>query len=262
MKGSPPAQHLAREVLDFYGPTLEYHEDPNLDSSHYRFNFDHDPPRLRSAVIQLQLGTDRTAEALAHELLHLHQPILGFPQYVAITVPDELDILRDRYQELVGSTLNIIDHETFVERFAELGFDRRKFLNERIQYKDYEVWVERARRDRPAEADDFPDWALEYFRHWVSQRHGVEADTMQEAEKALEWGSRLYPGLQGTAGEIRAWVERGAHKDPVTYPRAVNELLRIMRVAQIAGWYVLNGPDVPPQASWLEGPPAERPKRM
>ena len=68
----PKAQIFATEVCDFYGDYLQYHESALIDSSYYRIDLHHDPVGLKSVRIELQLGTPRIAEALMHELLHLH----------------------------------------------------------------------------------------------------------------------------------------------------------------------------------------------
>ncbi len=63
----PKAQALAARVVTFYGDCLLYRESPTLPSSFYEIGLHHDPIELKHARIELQLGTNRTAEALSHE---------------------------------------------------------------------------------------------------------------------------------------------------------------------------------------------------
>jgi len=79
LRGHPAAKHLTQEEYDFYGNYLSYIESRNFPSTLYVINLQHDSIALKSAEIRLQLGTDRIIEALVHELLDLHLPMLGFP---------------------------------------------------------------------------------------------------------------------------------------------------------------------------------------
>ena len=130
LQGYPAAQLLSREVYDFYGNDLSYIESNEFTSNLYAIRLHHDPVALESAVIQLQPGTGRTVEALTHELLHLHLPMLGFPLGEVIVVPIHLD---DYAMDLIGMLnwiVNIVQHEIIFEAFVALGFDKKLFLAE------------------------------------------------------------------------------------------------------------------------------------
>lgn len=232
----PAAQELAAMVVNFFGMSLEYYEDPALDSSKFEINFDHEPPRFRSAVIRLQLGTDRLAEALTHELLHLQQPIKGFPRPVKIFVPNELDPFAPELLRFHPLVLNIVDHELMIDAFLACGFERTRFLN-RVQYADYGARARRVVHEGLEVATDFPWWCLEFYRNWAN--HEDAAGTRQEAEKALDAGSRIYPHLETAAKRMREWTEIGDFRKPDSHAAAVNELFGIMQLPLATGWYVI-----------------------
>ena len=67
LRGYPAAQRLSQEVYEFYGNSLSYIESVEFASTIYALHLQHDPIALKSAEIQLQLGTDRIAEYLPQD---------------------------------------------------------------------------------------------------------------------------------------------------------------------------------------------------
>ena len=235
----PAAQLLSREVYDFYGNDLGYIESNDFTSNLYTIQLHHDPAALKSAGIQVQLGTGRTVEALTHELLHLHFPMLGFPLGEVIVVPIHLN---DYTMDLIGMLnwiVNTVQHEIIFEAFVALGFDKKRFLAQYETPVDYqELFESRFRNSHPREVD-FSRWCIDYIRHLFSARHGGSKDHLRYAQDALRWGSRLHPELKQTAADIDRWVQTGAFKDPGQYPRQVNLLLEFMRIPEFTGWVTL-----------------------
>ena len=111
LQGYPTAQLLSREVYDFYGNDLGYIESTDFTSTLYAIHLHHDPVALESAVIQLQLRTGRTVEALTHELLHLKLPMLGFPLGELTEVPIHLDHYAMDLIGMLNWIVNAVQHE-------------------------------------------------------------------------------------------------------------------------------------------------------
>jgi hypothetical protein len=235
LSGFPLAQQLSREVFDFYGNQLVFLESENFSSTLFTLRLQHQPILLKSAEIQLQLGTDRVAEALAHELLHLQLFILGFPlgEFVQIPFP-----VVHYAQELIGMchwVINLVQHEINYRKFIALGFDRNHFLVRFNEAIDYQKRFHPEVQNRVPAQVDFPRWCIEFLRHFSSARHGG-GESVDLAEDALAWGSRLYPRLRPATAEIRKWFEVGFFNDPAVYPGQVNFLLELMGIPKFTGW--------------------------
>jgi hypothetical protein len=239
LAGFPFAQKLSREVYDFYGEHLVYVESRNFPSTIFTIRLQHHPILLESAEIQLQLGTNRVAEAIAHELLHLRLFMLGFPlgEFVQIPFPF-VHYARD----LIGMchwVINLVQHEMNYPNFIALGFDKNHFLFRSNEVIDYQKrFSSEFHNGVPAQVE-FPRWCIEYLRHFSTALHGGGGAFLDQAQDALVWGSRLYPQLRLVTAEIRKWFEMGVFKDPSQYPTQVNALLELMEIPKFAGWALL-----------------------
>ena len=129
LRGHPVAQHLAQEVYGFYGSALRLIQGRNFQSAFFAIHLQHEPVALEAAEIWLQLRSDRVAEALAHELLHLRLPMLGFPLGELIEIPLHLDPYAREFISMSHWVLNFVQHELNYESFIALGFDRDRFLS-------------------------------------------------------------------------------------------------------------------------------------
>jgi len=239
LRGYPAAQRLSQEVYEFYGNSLSYIESREFTSTIYALHLQHDPIALKSAEIQLQLGTDRIAESLAHELLHLRMPMVGFPLGELVEIPFQLDRYAQFILGMCHWVVNIVHHEIFFQRFIALGFDKKRFLAKPAMQIDYGNLV-KGRPDKVhTEKAGFPRWCIEYVSHWVTARHSGSGNYLRYAQDALDRGSQLHPELKQTAGEIGRWFEAGTFKDPRQYPRQVNLLLNLMRIPRFTGWVIL-----------------------
>ena len=232
----PLAQQLAQEVYDFYGHYLCYSESRHLRSSIFTFKLQHAPVALQSAEIQLQLGTDHTAETLTHELLHLRLPMVGFPLGELVNIPFNLDSYAGEFLGMSQWALNLVQHEINRPSFIALGFNRNRFLSMPGEIMDYQGIYARKAREPYFSKLDFPYWCMEYLKHWCSARHGWDDHSLDQAEQALEWGSLLHPELRETLAAIRYWIEGGAFKTPHEYPQQVNFLLELMRIPKFVSW--------------------------
>lgn len=253
LSGFPLAQQLSREVYAFYGNHLVYIESSNFTSTIFTIRLQHHPILLKSAEIQLQLGTDRVAEALAHELLHLRLFILGFPlgEFVQIPLPF-VDYARD----LIGMchwVINLVQHEMNYQKFIALGFDKNHFLVRFNEVVDYQKRFNSDFHDRVPAQVEFPRWCIEFLRHFSAARHGGGGESLDQAQDALTWGSRLYPQLRAVAAEIRKWFEMGFFNGPDKYPSQINFLLELMRIPKFTGWARIElSPQKKPMAVRLE----------
>jgi len=237
--GYPNAQRLLQEVYGFYGHYLSYVESRNFNSTIFTIYLQHEPVALKSAEIQLQLGTDLLAEPLAHELLHLRLPAFGFPLVEMVEVPLYLNGYARDFLQMGHWVVNVIQHEITFQSFISLGLDPVHFLARADGPFDYLRFSETNPRNGYPEEVDFPRWCIEYLRHTFTARHGGGPEHLRYAQEALDWGSRRYPLLKPVTDEIAAWFENGAFKDPRQYPREVNSLLELMGIPKFTGWVTL-----------------------
>ena len=237
--GYPAAQQLCREVYLFYGNYLSYIDSWDFSSTTFAINLQHDPIALKSAEIKLQLGTDRVAEALAHELLHLRLPMLGFPLGELVWIPLQLDHYAQDFLGMSQWVLNLVQHEIIFRSFTALGFDQKYFLAALVKPIDYRKLFDRKSQSGYAREVDFPRWCIAYLGNLFSARHGGNEDCMRYAQEALDWGSLLHPELKRVTVAISRWFEKGAFKDPRQYPRQVNLLLELMGIPKYNGWVIL-----------------------
>ena len=237
--GYPAAQRLSREVYDFYGDYLSYTESRNFASSTFSINLQHEPIALTSAEIRLRVGTDRVAESLAHELLHLCLPMLGFPLGELVWIPLQLDPYARDFLRMSQWVLNLVQHEVSFQSFIALGFEKKYFLSKHLRPMDYRKLFNRQAQNGYVEEVDFPRWCIAYLGHFFTARHGRDEECMHYAQDALDWGSRLHPELKRVIFAINRWLEKGAFKDPCQYPREVNALLELMRIPKYTGWVIL-----------------------
>lgn len=235
----PAAQQLSEEVYDFYGNCLSYIESSDFASTLYVIQLQHDPIALKSADIQLQLGTGRTAEALTHELLHLYLPMLGFPLGELVMVPLHFDHYAQLFLSMCNWVVNIVQHEINFQTFVSLGFDKKYFLAKRVTPRDDRKRLKSNSENRHTGGGDFSRWCMEYIGHLFNARHGGSKDHLRCAQDALNRGSRLYPELKQAVAEIDGWFEAGVFKNPDQYPRQVNLLLEFMRIPKFTGWVIL-----------------------
>jgi hypothetical protein len=234
--GFPLAQQLSCDVYDFYGNHLVLIESRNFPSTIFTLRIQHQPILLESAEIQLQLGTDRVAEALAHELLHLQLFILGFPLGEMVQIP--LPFVHYA-QDLIGMchwVINLVQHELNYQNFIALGFDKNHFLVRSDEVIDYQKRFSPEFHNRVPVEVEFPRWCIEYLRHFSTALHGGDGESFDRAQDALAWGSRLYPRLRAVTAGIRKWFEVGFFKAPARYPRQVNFLLELMGIPKFTGW--------------------------
>jgi hypothetical protein len=232
----PLAQQLSCDVYDFYGDHLVLIESSNFPSTIFTLRIQHQPILLESAEIQLQLGTDRVGEALAHELLHLQLFILGFPLGEMVQIPLPLAPYAGDLIGMCHWVLNLVQHEINYQNFIALGFDKNHFLVKSNEVIDYQKRFSSEFQNRIPAQVEFPRWCIEYLRHFSTAVHGGGRESLDKAQDALVWGSRLYPHLRVIAVEIRKWFEMGAFKDPSQYPLQVNALLGLMTIPKFTGW--------------------------
>ena len=231
------ALNLAAEVSDFYDKYLCYHEDSAFTSSGYSLNMRHEPIALCYAHVRLQLGTQRTVEALTHELLHLRLSMGDYPIGKEIWIPYELSFYSGHFIGMHSVIGNLIQHELMFDRFLELGFHKSGFVAHFPLTLDYRCLAERATPSMGyVEEIGFPWWCIEFFRHWLSERHGSGAESLAYADSALYWGSRVHPDLPETAKRMRELIESGEIRNAKLYPHNVNALLELMRLPRYTKW--------------------------
>jgi hypothetical protein len=234
--GYPVAQRLLQEVYEFYGHSLSYIESRHFTSTLFTLHLQHEPVALKSAEIQLQLGAGLLAEPLAHELLHLRLPALGFPLVERVEVPLDLNDYAGDFLEMGHWVVNLVQHEMNFNSFTALGFDPGRFLAKVEEPVDYRKFLDSKFPTGYSEEVGFPRWCIEYLRHVFTASHGGGEEHLRYARDALDWGSRLYPELKTVTDEISGWFQRGVFKDPSQYPREVNFLLGLMRIPRFTGW--------------------------
>lgn len=258
----PKARKLAAEICDFYENCLLYYENSNFESSQYRIELQHDPITLNYASVQLQLGTLRTAEALFHELLHLNTRMRGFPFGEKFFIPPELVKYAGAFAGLYPVIGNLVEHELILEKFIDIGFDKRNFLGCISPPPDYKKLASTAVGSLfYRKGIGFSWWCLEYFRHWISTRHWIGDEPAIYADCALFWGSKVHPSLKATAQNIRELIEAGVLTNKKRYHHHVNTLLELMKIPKFTEWaFIHPGSDRTPLAFRLTQKEKIKPK--
>jgi len=240
LKENVAAQNLAKEVASFYGDNFRFYKDTSYSKSRYTIAWDHEPVKLRFVAIHLQIGTNRIAEALTHELLHLRLLIQGFPSCEKVFVSDEQNEYAKDFIDTIDKIGNLVDHELIYHQFLEIGFEDSNFLGPSSPVPNYEKLIEDviSFQKQPTPVN-FPWWCLEYYRHWVSARHGLSQDTLCHAESAEHLGSKIHSDLPEALNMMRDWTLKGEFRDTDKYPIEMNRLLSIMKLPQVTGWAAL-----------------------
>jgi hypothetical protein len=238
-RGYPAAQLLAREVYGFYDNCLSYLESTDLASTVYVIALEHFPVALKNVEIRLQLGTGRVAQALGHELLHLHLPMLGYPLGEFVEIPFQLDPYAQTFLGMCRWVVNIVQHEINFEKFLTLGFQEKHFLAELTRPMNDGEGFNLISQDRFPREVDFSRWCIEYVKYLFTARHGGSKNYLRYAQDVLDQGSQQHRDLRDTARRIDEWLETGAFRDPCQYPQQVNLLLELMKVPGFTSWVVL-----------------------
>jgi hypothetical protein len=236
LSDTPKARAMASEVTAFYGDCLRYQESPNLPSSLFEIRLQHYPIGLEYARIGLRLGTDRTAEALSHELLHLRLGMLGYPMGELVRIPNEMVSYADHLVIMQAIAGNLLHHELIFETFLDLGFKKDRFLAPESP-PDYKALIPKLLLFcGDATELEFPWWCVEYLGHWLSTRHGHGKRSGIYADDAMRWASRHHPEIAEATDGMRKIVESGKLRDVKEYPRLVNKLLKLMRIPRYTRW--------------------------
>ena len=236
----PKAHSLVDKVVNFYGDYLQYEEKIDTASSHYNIKLEHEPISLKFASIRLNINTERVPEALCHELLHLYVPIRGYPIGEQINIPDNLVPYAEKILSYYPKITNLVEHEINIDMFQDLGFKKDSYLGHPSPASDYQqIASEFLSSGNHIKEIGFSWWCLEYFRHWVSTRHGFGKEAIRDANNALDWGSQVHPELIHATEQIRTMIECGKIKDKKEYPDQINTLLELMRLPKFIGWAIL-----------------------
>ena len=237
LSGRPKARSIAAEVLASYGDCLRYHESFTLTSSLYEIRLQHDPIGVKYARIDLQLGTNRTAEALSHELLHLRLGMLGNPIGDEVWIPAKLVLYANHLMGMHAIVGNLLQHELIFDAFLDLGFEKDRFLARPTLGPDYgAIALDLGRSPDYPEELGFPWWCLEYLGHWPSMRHGAGEQSGGWADRALYWGSKVHPEMAEATDGMRRILESGMLRNHWEYPYWANRILELMRLPNYTRW--------------------------
>src|SRR5262249_5920251 len=101
----PASLALFNEVRTFYGNSLQLQTLSAANGqSRYQINLNTATNTFESAIIDLNPDGSHIAAAAAHELLHLRQPINGFPRVRSLSV----NALHSRQTSLITVSLDTI----------------------------------------------------------------------------------------------------------------------------------------------------------
>ena len=240
---------LLDEIRRFYGKSLQLQTLAAANGqSRYQINLKTETNTFESAMIDLNTDGNCIAAAAAHELLHLRQPIKGFPRVRSLS----LNALHSRQTPLLTVSLdtiiNLLDHDIFVTDFIALGYPLDSFivpsaakigLHEREAKKFLKI-----HRATP-QALLWPFyiwWSIEYFRHFISIEHGVR-DAQKLANNVLIWGGKALPEFSSVAKKIRAWIALGEHRDPESYVSALQQLLALTQMPRASSFAMIRSAD-------------------
>ena len=224
---------LLADIREFYGSTFKFSVQENLSgTSHFVIDTGAETLRFREASIRLNTSTNRIKAAAIHEALHLSLPTRRFNVIHAITLRPEHAPDFARIDETIRKTVNIVQHDIFVNEFVAMGFPLSEFIVRRPTAPRY---AEEAKSFRGKVL--IPDhawiawswWAFEYFNNYLSIKHGDDSAELL-AQNAATWGSRVLPGFQRKAEEIRDWAADQRHQQPETYMDALRRLFEIMQL--------------------------------
>jgi hypothetical protein len=251
----PAGLALFHDLQRFYGTSLRLTGgETQKGTSTYRIDAGQSSPVFREASITLNTTGNRVPAAAIHEMLHLRQPLKGFP--LARTL--ELSVYQQGAASDIENTLtrttNVVDHDIFAHDFIAMGFPIESFLMQgRLQFDVYKNQSKKLIKRRHSIDDAFMWtfynwWSLEYLRHFISIEHGT-LKSQQLATNVELWGVRALPDFGDIAHRIRRWVSIGRHRGAKSYQSALDELLALMRMPPISSFSLLS-------SSGDGGPPA------
>jgi hypothetical protein len=240
-----PASLALFNERKFYGKSLQLQTLAEANNqSRYQINLHNETNTFQSAIIDLNTRGARISAAAAHELLHLRQPIKGFPRVRSLS----LNALHGRQISLITVSLdtivNLLDHDIFVTDFVTLGYPIGSFimpsatkvgLHEREAKRFLKV-----HRTTPQVFlwPFYVWWSIEYFRHVISIEHGVQ-EAQKIANNVLIWGNRALPDFDDLAKKIRAWIALGKHRDPKSYVSAVQDFLALVQMPRASSFAMI-----------------------
>lgn len=239
----PPGRNLAEQVRVFYGSTfqIEWTDAPE-GSSTFGIDADADTLQVRRAIIRLNRASDRQVEAATHELLHLRQPIRGFPLIRRPSLPSSEPGQNAFLDSVLTNTINIVDHDIFVGDFVGMGLPLSRFLARRRDIPRYE---EEARSYRGKTlVQEFAWmawswWAFEYLNNYMSIEHGDEqAETLAVATERA--GKKALPRFEETAEQIRRWRSTGGHRHHGSYFDAMRKLFILLHLPPVDDFFRLS----------------------
>jgi hypothetical protein len=248
-----PGEALLREVSDFYGSKFFIRRN-DVPSGESKFTIDSGGERaiFQHATISLNTTTNRVRAAAVHELLHLRQPIRGFPLVRSLALDPFHHQQAVYIDEALAKTVNILDHDIFVSDFVESGLSIAAFVNiNEAVAPSYRTLSKRWTRDLGSAATGlewipWSSWALEFLRHKIPARHSVPK-AAEFAAGAKKWGAACLSGFGEAADQIEIWILAGRHHHAASYGSALNDLLFLMRLPQIESLVLL-------KACGAEGP--------
>ncbi len=250
LRSNRNAAALVRGIFNFYGDTVHFTEDASLPKSDYQLDYDSDPPVWRQAVVRLQLGTAHVRESLAHELLHLDTFRRRFPTYRGIEANEGLKPYKDDLIRLVTELRNLVDHEIIQSDFLALGYSEKLFARFAPPAVDYEKEAKKVEASGPNPVN-FSVWCLEYSKNWNTSRLCGYPQAAEWAESVRHWGSRVHPDLPAVIAGMHQWLEKGEFRDPTTFIAAFGDLLQLMRLPRVVGWFALEARLAKPPVIWL-----------
>jgi len=258
LRGNSLAKKLAADVFSFYGESLIYSESRETLINPYYFDIEFEPKLLFRAVrISLKLGTGQEKEDLAHALLYVQLPMLGFLASHTVDIPDGMhEESKKFFISSYPRIRNLIFNEIIINKFKDLGYRKHRFFKELTPpISDYKAKVLLTSPQNADWQSSFSWWCLEYFGLWVTSRHGQSLKLQSSANEALKWGSELHPMLMEAAERMREWVMLGEYKNPDQYISQVNNLLEIMKIPKVINWLLLeNSTSQQPTARIIEFP--------
>jgi hypothetical protein len=240
-----PGEALLREVSDFYGSKffIRRNDVPSGESM-YTIDAGGEGAIFQHVTISLNTTTNRVRAAAMHELLHIRQPIRGFP-LVRSLVLDPFHHQEAAYiDEALAKTTNVLDHDILISAFVESGLPIAEFVNTNEaaapSYRDLSKRLARDLRSVGAglEWKPWSFWALEFLRHKIPARHGVPK-AVEFAAGAKKWGAACLSGFGEAADQIETWILAGRHHHAASYGQAFNDLLFLMKLPQIESLVLL-----------------------
>jgi hypothetical protein len=178
---------------------------------------------------KLIVTAHREPAAIVHELLHLKLTTLGFPVQFGEGAEDSI------FADQITCLQNSISHAIFLNDFLAVGFSRMQLAwnadipDDIPKFANFLYWLVNQPGPRKHRRGVFNRL---YFEQLIASRMGMpnsEGDFLRE-------GSARFSTAEGDARWMATWFERGDFRNPILFPKAMNQMFEQIGLRPVR-WY-------------------------